>query len=105
MRNGLVVVQVALALVLIVSSGLMVRTFGALRTVDAGFTDAAEVQLARISLLRYSGGDQARIAAAEREILGKITAIPGRVASTDRDGSQIRPSRRSRSGRRARLRD
>ena len=37
-RNMLVVAQVALALVLLVSSGLMIRTFQALRDVDPGFT-------------------------------------------------------------------
>ena len=36
-RNALVVAQVALALVLIVCSGLMFRTFSALRDVDPGF--------------------------------------------------------------------
>src|SRR5579872_800754 len=37
-RNMLVVAQVALALVLLVSSGLMIRTFQALRSVEPGFT-------------------------------------------------------------------
>ena len=39
-RNVLVVAQVALALVLLVSSGLMIRTFQALRDVHPGFTRA-----------------------------------------------------------------
>ena len=37
LRNGLVVVQMALALVLLVGSGLMFRSFQALRAVDPGF--------------------------------------------------------------------
>jgi predicted permease len=37
LRNGLVVVQVALALVLLVGSGLMFRSFQALREVEPGF--------------------------------------------------------------------
>ena len=46
-RNTLVVVQVALALVLLVGSGLMIRTFQALRNVQPGFTRPEEVQLLR----------------------------------------------------------
>ena len=44
----LVVVQVALALVLVVSAALMIRTFQALRDVDPGFSDPATIQTARI---------------------------------------------------------
>jgi putative ABC transport system permease protein len=36
-NNALVVTQVALALVLLIGSGLMIRTFQALRRVDPGF--------------------------------------------------------------------
>ena len=46
----LVVGQVAMALVLLVSAGLMIRTFEALRTVDPGFTDARHLQVMRISI-------------------------------------------------------
>jgi predicted lysophospholipase L1 biosynthesis ABC-type transport system permease subunit len=42
-RNALVVVQVGLALVLLVSSGLMIRTFEPLILVQPGFTAPAEV--------------------------------------------------------------
>ena len=44
----LVVVQVALALVLLIGSGLMIRTFQALRNVQPGFTHPEELQLMRI---------------------------------------------------------
>ena len=47
-RSVLVVVQVALALVLVVSAALMIRTFQALRDVDPGFSDPATIQTARI---------------------------------------------------------
>src|ERR1700719_4447678 len=49
-RNLLVVGQVAMALVLLMSAGLMIRTFEALRAVDPGFTDARHLQVARISI-------------------------------------------------------
>jgi putative ABC transport system permease protein len=43
-RNALVVGQVALALTLLIVSGLMIRTFVAMRQVDPGFTRPEEVQ-------------------------------------------------------------
>src|SRR6202158_1372109 len=49
-RSTLVVSQVAMALVLLVSAGLMIRTFQALRTVAPGFTDAQHLQVMRISI-------------------------------------------------------
>ncbi|MGH9373327.1 MAG: ABC transporter permease, partial [Vicinamibacterales bacterium] len=49
-RNTLVVAQVALALVLLVSSGLMIRTFQALSDVHPGFARPDEVQTLRLSI-------------------------------------------------------
>ncbi len=43
-------VQVALAVVLLVASGLMIRTFEALRRVDPGFSRAEQVATLRISI-------------------------------------------------------
>jgi predicted permease len=74
----LVVAQVALALVMLVSSGLMIRTFQNLRSVDPGFTDPATVQTVRLSM-PGSIGAPARLRAYE-QILERLAAIPG-VAS------------------------
>ena len=49
LRNGLVVVQMALALVLLVGSGLMFRSFQALRSMDPGF-DTEQILTARITI-------------------------------------------------------
>src|SRR5687768_1142893 len=49
-RNTLVVVEVALAVVLLVASGLMIRTFQAMRQVDPGFTDPRSVLTLRVSV-------------------------------------------------------
>jgi predicted permease len=85
-RNVLVVVQVALALVLLVSSGLMIRSYQALRNVRPGFTHPEKVQTLRISIPETQVPDAAAAMRMEREILGKIAAIPGvevaAVAST-----------------------
>ena len=47
-RSVLVVVQVAIALVLLVSAGLMIRTFESIRTVEPGFTEPEHLQIMRI---------------------------------------------------------
>jgi hypothetical protein len=54
--NSLVVMQVALALVLLVASGLMIRTFLSLRGVDLGFTNPEQIQtlLSRSRGTRYA---------------------------------------------------
>ena len=49
-RNLLVVAQVAMALVLLISAVLMIRTFNAMRNVDPGFSDPASLQVMRISI-------------------------------------------------------
>jgi len=78
-RNVLVVVQVALALVLLICSGLMIRTFRALSHVQPGFFGPAEVQTFRIAIPEAEVPDtQAeRVVRMEQEIMDKITAIPG----------------------------
>ena len=75
-RNALIVAQVALALVLIVTSGLMLRTFAALLNVDAGFTNPDQVQVARVWLAPLDLPDE-RDTQLQREMLDKIAALPG----------------------------
>src|SRR5262245_24813932 len=76
-RNGLVVVQVALAVVLLVSSGLMIRTFRALQRVDPGFTDVATLQTARLWFPPQRFRDPERVARWRQEIVEKMAARPG----------------------------
>ena len=49
-RNALVVAEVALALVLLIVSGLMIRTFVAMRQVHPGFTHPEEVQTFQLAI-------------------------------------------------------
>jgi putative ABC transport system permease protein len=79
-RNGLVVVQVALALVLVVSAALMIRTFQALRDIDPGFSAPATIQTARVWLPNTLASDPQTYTRIQHEILDKIAALPG-VAS------------------------
>jgi len=76
-RNGLVVVQVALALVLLVCSGLMIRTFNAVTKVQPGFTGPAELQTFNISIPDTQVKDPESVLRMDEAILHKIEAIPG----------------------------
>ncbi|MEO8099625.1 MAG: ABC transporter permease [Acidobacteriota bacterium] len=76
-RNLLVISQVALALVLLVSSGLMIRTFQALRTVQAGFTHPEELQLLRISIPEAQVKEPELVMRMQNNMLDKLAAIPG----------------------------
>jgi putative ABC transport system permease protein len=79
-RNILVVAQVALALVLLVSSGLMIRTFYALRQVNPGFVRPEEVQTFRLSIPESQVKDEVAVARMHQAIMEKLAAVPG-VAS------------------------
>ena len=76
-RSILAVVQVALALVLLIGSGLMIRTFQALRNVQPGFTNPAAVQTFRATIPRTATRDPLVVVRLEKSILDKIQAIPG----------------------------
>jgi predicted permease len=71
------VVQVALALVLLISSGLMIRTFVALKHVPPGFTRPQEVQTLRISIPPSQVADPLQVVRMEEAIVDKIAALPG----------------------------
>lgn len=76
-RNTLVIGQVALALVLLVSSGLMIRTFQALRNVRPGFANAEQVQTLRLSIPSSQVKDETAVVRAHQAITEKIAAVPG----------------------------
>jgi predicted permease len=79
-RNALVVAQMALALVLLTGSGLMVRSFQALRSVDPGFAEPEQVVTFRVTIPTAEERDPLLVAQAHREILRRVQALPG-VAS------------------------
>ena len=79
-RSVLVVAQVALALVLLVASGLMIRTFQALRHVDPGF-DPKDALTLSIAIPATEVKDPDRVMQLEQGILEKIRAIPGVAAA------------------------
>ena len=78
-RKALVVVQVALALVLLICSGLMIRTFRALTHVSPGFTDPNSLQVFHVFVpeARVPEGQLEGVVRMEQDIENKIAAIPG----------------------------
>ncbi len=76
-RNTLVVAQVALALVLLVVSALMVRTYIALRHVDPGFTRPEQVQTLRIAIPETVMSDPQQVVQAHEQIAHRLRQIPG----------------------------
>src|SRR5688572_9456880 len=80
-QNVLVVAQVALALVLLVGSGLMIRTFQALRAVEPGFTNPEQLQIMRIVIPAPTVTEPERVARLQNDILDSLAAIPGVVSA------------------------
>ncbi len=76
-RNTLVVLQVALAAVLLIGAGLTIRTFQALRNVQPGFTGPRELQTVSVSIPESQVKEPERVVRAQQEILRKVSAIPG----------------------------
>jgi predicted permease len=76
-QNALVVAQVALALVLLVSSGLMIRTFQNMRTVQPGFTDPATIETLRITISSEQVPEPERVTRMQADILERLAGIPG----------------------------
>jgi predicted permease len=76
-RSTLVVVQVALALVLLVGSALMIRTFQALRDVHPGFSRPDEVLTLRLTIPESQVRDAEAVARMAQAIADKIGTISG----------------------------
>ena len=76
-RNTLVVAQVALALVLLVASGLMIRTFTAMRNVEPGFSNPSEILTFRVSIPTALAKEAPEAASMHEQILRRIEALPG----------------------------
>jgi putative ABC transport system permease protein len=76
LRQAFVVGEIALAVVLLVGAGLLIRSFGTLRAVNPGF-NASHVLTARVTVpvRRYS--DDASLIAFFAGLTAKLRAIPG----------------------------
>ena len=76
-RNTLVVIQVGLAFVLLICSGLMIRTFRALTHVDPGFDSQAGIQTFRLAISEVEVPQAENVMRREEAIAQRLAAIPG----------------------------
>jgi putative ABC transport system permease protein len=75
-RHALMTSQVALALVLLIASGLMVRSVQQLRNMDLGFNPASTLAFG-LALPDHTYETRERAASAHRAILERLNALPG----------------------------
>jgi predicted permease len=80
LRSSLVTAELALALVLLVGAGLMLRSLGRLYDVDAGF-ESENVLTARVSLARGSTPDRERWIDAYERLVERIESEPAVTAA------------------------
>ena len=80
-RRGLVAVEVALSVVLVVGAGLMLRSFERLLSVHPGF-DARGMLMASITLPAVSYGEPERVEGFYEQLIARLRSVPGvRAAS------------------------
>jgi predicted permease len=92
-RNILVVIQVSLAFVLLICSGLMIRTFRALTQVDPGYDTRAAIQTLRFGIPEADVPKSDDVLRMQAAIAQRMAAIPGVTAvgfgsSVPMDGDQ-----------------
>jgi putative ABC transport system permease protein len=76
LRGVLVVSQVALTLVLLVGSGLLIRSFVRVVSQDSGFRTKGALVMT-VALPSMGGDGRARLASFHDELLGRLGTIPG----------------------------
>jgi putative ABC transport system permease protein len=82
LRNGLVVAEVALSLMLLVGAGLLMRSFVELQRVDLGL-NPDNILVARLPLPRGQYQTATAVHQFFRAVLARVRALPGVVAATE----------------------
>ena len=76
LRGGLVVLEVALSLVLVVGAGLLVRSFLQVRAIDPGF-EAENVLTMSVALPQTKYPEKQQVANFYKEVLERVKTTPG----------------------------
>src|SRR5579863_6534425 len=76
-QNVLVVAQVAMALVLLVCAGLMMRSFAVLLHTKPGFSTPEHLETMRVAILQSIASDPVAVTRTQDEIAEKLGQLPG----------------------------
>jgi len=76
LRSGLAIAEVALAVLLVIAAGLLIRSFVALSYVDPGFRPE-RILTARVTPNQEFCGDPARCISFYHQLLDRLEAVPG----------------------------
>jgi putative ABC transport system permease protein len=76
LRNALVIAEVALALVLLVGAGLLIKSLARLLESEPGF-DSSNVLTMQINLPSRKYSDRERIRAFQQQLLERVASLPG----------------------------
>ncbi|OLB96176.1 MAG: hypothetical protein AUI02_02640 [Acidobacteria bacterium 13_2_20CM_2_57_12] len=90
LRKTLVISEVALAIVLLICSGLLLRSFEKLLEVRPGF-DPANVLTAQVSLPRTKYTDEAKLASFSDALLARVSSLPGVLHAAMADQPPLTP--------------
>jgi predicted permease len=80
-QSALVVVQVALALVLLIGAGLMIRSFEKLTNVETGFSRPEELQVVQLDIPVSVAPDPQHVVRLQNDVLDRLAALPGVISA------------------------
>src|SRR6266566_9394632 len=90
LRRALVISEIALAIVLLICSGLLLRSFEKLLEVKPGF-DPTNVLTAQLSLPRTKYTDEAKVASFSDALLARVSSLPGVLHAAMADQPPLTP--------------
>jgi putative ABC transport system permease protein len=85
LRSALIVAEVALALMLLVGAGLMIRSFARLMSIEPGF-DPANVVTMRLTLPPAKYREQERWQAIHQDLVERVATLPGVTSAAINSG-------------------